>query len=206
MSIPFLPAGIKLQTGRPQLQEPASVSRWGNRAISIFETDDKYWTVDVETQPLYDEDLAQVEAWLATARSGMETILFVPRGKQAYPRAYWSDRENAILDDTGTLTTVTNGKQLAIGSVTNGLIISAGDLISLATGDYRSLHRVTVGATASATAITLSVEPPVPSYIATGAVVRFKNPEMNARIVPGSKEVGDGDLPTAKFQLIEVPK
>lgn len=206
MSIPFLPSGIKIQTGRPQLQEPASVSRWGNRAISVFETDDKYWMVDVETQPLHDEELADVEAWLADARGGQETILYVPRGKQAYPRAYWSDRENAMLDNTGSLTTVTNGKQLAIGSVTNGLTISRGDLISLATGDYRSLHRVKTGATAASTALTLSVEPPVPSYIAAGAVVRFKNPEMNTRIVPGSKEVGDGDMPTAKFQLIEVPK
>lgn len=206
MSIPFLPSGIKIQTGRPQLQEPASVSRWGNRAISVFETDDKYWMVAVETQPLHDEELADVEAWLADARGGQETILFVPRGKQAFPRAYWSDRENATLDNNGSLTSVTNGKQLAIGSVTNGLAISRGDLVSLATGDYRSFHRVKTGATAASTALTLSVEPPVPSYITNGAVVRFKNPEMNTRIVPGSKEVGDGDMPTAKFQLIEVPR
>ncbi len=83
--------------------------------------------------------------------------------------------------------------------------MTKGDLISLTSAVYHSLHRVTANATAGAT-ITLPVEPPVPSYIANGATVRFKDPVLNTRIVPGSTEVEDGVMPTAKFQLIEVPR
>lgn len=195
---------IHYQNGRPKLNEPVSMSRYGGRSISFMENGDKYWTVDIETQPLYDEELADFEAWLARARSGLETVLFSPFGKQALPRAYWNNA--SVTLPVGSLNTVTNGRQLLIGGVTPGQIATAGDLISLSTGDYHSMHRVTVGATAVSTAFTLTVEPPVMSYIAMGAAVTFKNPKMNARVVPGSVNVADGVLPTVKFQLIEVPK
>ena len=100
---------------------------------------------------------------------------------------------------------MTIGKTLLIGGIAAGLAMTKGDLISLTSGSYHSLHRVTANATAGAT-ITLPVEPPVPSYIAIGATVRFKDPVLNTRVVPGSTEVEDGVMPTAKFQLIEVPR
>ena len=200
-----LPDFIEYQAGRPRLNKPVSMSRYGERAISMIQNGDEWWTVDIETQPMYDEELAEFEGWLAQAQNGLETVVYTVLGKQSLPRAYWNNPGSAVPADNGSLTSVTDGKTLAIGSVTAGLIMTKGDLISLTTGDYHSLHRVTANATAGAT-LTLSVEPPVPSYIATGSVVRFKNPVLNTRIVPGSTEVEDGSMPTAKFQLIEVPR
>lgn len=200
-----LPDFIEYQAGRPRLNKPISMSRYGERAISMIQNGDEWWTVNIETQPMYDEDLAEFEGWLAQAQNGMETIVYTVLGKQSLPRAYWSNPNSSVPADNGSLTSVTNGKTLLIGSVTVGLAMTKGDLISLTSADYHSLHRVTANATAGAT-ITLPVEPPVPSYIADGATVRFKDPVLNTRIVPGSTEVGDGVMPTAKFQLIEVPR
>lgn len=197
---------IGYQKGRPKLNDPVSMSRYGGRAISFMQTGDKYWTVDIETKPLYDDELAAFEAWLALARSGLETVIYTPIGKQRLPMAYWNAPDSPAPAAGGTLTSVTNGSQLLVGTVTSGLVLTNGDLLSLTTGAYHSLHRVTVGATAATTALTVTVDPPVMSYIATGATVTFKDPKMNARVVPGSVDVGDGVLPTAKFQLIEVPK
>lgn len=197
---------IGYQTGRPKLNDPVSMSRYGGRAISLIQSGDKYWTADVETKPLYDDELAEFEAWLALARNGLETIIYTPIGKQRLPRAYWDDPNSLVPAQAGALTSVSNGTQLLVNSVTAGLVLTAGDLLSLTTGAYHSLHRVTVGATAASTSIAVTVDPPVMSYIATGATVTFKDPKMNARVVPGSVDVGDGVAPTVKFQLIEVPK
>ncbi|XUY27951.1 hypothetical protein RMR21_006260 [Agrobacterium sp. rho-8.1] len=46
----------------------------------------------------------------------------------------------------------------------------------------------------------------IPSYIAAGAVFRCKDPRLNTRIIPGSVQVADGQMPVARFQLMEVPK
>ncbi|MCL6653475.1 hypothetical protein A6R70_14375 [Agrobacterium rubi] len=205
MSIPFLP-GIKIQAGRPHLNIPMSVSRYGNRAISFVQSSDSFWTVDVETWPMDEAKLADFEAWLARTRGGMETVVFTPRHVGSVPRAYWSDPANPILDDTGDLVSVTNGKQINLNSITASLAITAGDLVSLKTGDFVSLHRVTTGAVAASTSMSLAVEPPVPSYIAAGATVIFKNPPLNTRLLPSSVEIGDGLFPTARFQLMEVPR
>lgn len=200
-----LPTFIEYQAGRPRLNKPISMSRYGERAISMIQNGDEWWTINIETQPMYDEDLAEFEGWLAQAQNGLETIVYRVLGKQSLPRAYWNNPNSAVPTDNGSLTSVTNGKTLLIGGITVGLVLTKGDLISLTSGEYHSLHRVTASATAGAT-ITFPVEPPVPSYIGIGATVRFKDPVLNTRIVAGSTEVGDGMMPTAKFQLIEVPR
>ncbi|PWJ81475.1 hypothetical protein C7441_1106 [Pseudaminobacter salicylatoxidans] len=197
---------VDYQRGRPRLNDPVSMSRYGNRAISFIQNGDKYWTADIETRPLYDDELAAIEAWLARARNGMETVIYTPIGKQRLPRAYWDDPNSLIPAKNGTLNTITNGTQLSVSGVAAGLSLTDGDLLSLTTGAYHSLHRVMADAAAAGTSLTVAVDPPVMSYISAGATVTFKEPKMNARVVPGSVDVGDGVLPTAKFQLIEVPR
>lgn len=197
---------IEYQSGRPRLNVPRSVSRYGNRAIAFFENGDSYWTVDIETQPMDESQLAAFEAWLATARGGLETIVFNPVHKGAVPQRYWDDPDNAALSNDGVLVSITDGKVLSINSLTNGLELLAGDLISLTTGDYHSMHRVTAGGVVQAGAVSLTVEPFIPSYIATQAVFRCKDPLLNTRLIPNSVQVADGHMPTAIFQLMEVPK
>ncbi len=195
---------ISFQRGRPQLNRPISVSKFGGRSLSFVEYADPYWTVDMETQPLDENQLAYVEAWLARTRGGFETIHFTPVHLRV-PQAYVGDEGNPIVNDNGVLA-AKNGSALTVNSVSPGLVLRAGDLIGFTIGDYNTICRVTVGATAVSTSVSISVQPPLPSYIVVGSTVVFRDPKMNTRIMPSSISVDDGVLPTASFQLIEVPK
>lgn len=195
---------IFFQRGRPQLNRAMSMSKFGGGALSFVEYADPYWTVDMETQPLPEVKLAGIEAWIASARGGFETIHFAPR-HLTVPQAYIGDENNPIVNGTGTLAAKA-GTNLTINNVMPGLILRAGDLIGLSMGDYNTLCRVIVGATAVSTSLSISVEPRIQSYFPVGATVVFRNPKLNTRIVPNSIMVGDGKFPTASFQLIGVPK
>lgn len=199
-----LPA-VEFLVAYPQLVESVSMARSGNRTLAFVEYADPVWQIIMRTVSLKAEPRLLVEAFRDATRGGQQTVLYRPK-HMCIPRAYWGDATNAALTNEGSLVSVTDGRQLAIGSVTNGLTLGAGDLISLATDDYRSLHRVQTGGVAASTAIDVTVEPPVPGYIAAGAVVKFKDPELNMRVVPGSFSIPDELFPVASFTLVEVPK
>ncbi len=52
----------------------------------------------------------------------------------------------------------------------------------------------------------MTVEPAVPAYITAGAVVLFKNPVANMRLLPGSFSIPDDAKPVVTFTLVEIPK
>ncbi|MBZ9980395.1 hypothetical protein LB521_04440 [Mesorhizobium sp. BR-1-1-8] len=198
-----LPA-VPFQISYPQLVDSVSVSRAGTRAMAFVEYADAYWQVQMRTVPLSASQRLLVEAFKDASRGGLVTVTYTPK-HMCIPRAYWGDAANAALTNTGNLISIT-GNSLVINSVTNGLTLAAGDLISLTTGSYNSLFRVQTGAVAVANAMTITVEPTVPSYITTGAVVTFKNPLANMRVMPGSFSIPDEFNPVASFTLVEIPK
>jgi hypothetical protein len=149
--------------------------------------------------------LSLVKAFRAQVRTGMVTVLFKPVDV-CLPQAYWGNPSATVLSDDGNLLSVTNGVTVGINGVTAGLIMKLGDRLSLTKGNYRSLHEVVTGATAAGGAITLTVDPPVPPYITAGAVAKFKNPELNMRVLPGSFDIPDDHRPVATFTLVEVPQ
>lgn len=200
-----LPANLGYQAGRPRLNKPVSMSRYGNRAISMIQSGDEWWTINIETQPLYDEQLAAFEGWLAQAKNGLETVVYTVLGKQSVPLSYWSDPNNAAITGNPTLAAI-NGSILTISPVVVGLIMKSGDLIGFSNGEYNFFARIVADATASNTSLQVTVEPFLPSYIPVGSTVRLKDALLNTRVVPGSTEVGEGVMPTVKFQLVEVPK
>ncbi len=197
---------VKFRRHRPELVDSVSVSRTGNRLVSVVEYADPFWRAEMQTVPLSYVELAAVEAFLAHVRNGERTVLYTPYHPRV-PQAYWGSPSSAVLDNTGVVTAITDGFAVAFNSVDNGLVLTAGDLIGLEKDDYRSLHRVVTGGTASANALSVVVEPFVPGYITTGAVVRLKDPQLNCRVVPGSSRISEDVInPTASFTLIEVPK
>lgn len=189
----------------PQLVVPVSQSKFGQRVISNVEYADPYRTVDMETVPMKASEAVQLQAFIAAARGGMQTIVYRPK-HICIPRAYWGDANNSHITGTAVRGTVTNGYTVQLTSVATGLILMAGDLISFKSGDYRQMVQIVTGATAASTQMTVTVDQPIASYIASGATVRFKQPEMNTRLVKDSFQMSKGPFPTASFQLIEVPK
>jgi hypothetical protein len=188
----------------PKLVRSVSQSRSGKRLISFVEYADPYWQFDIVTVGFDANDRPAMEAFLEDAGNGMRTVLWSV-GVWGIPQAYASDPGNAALAD-GSLTSVTNGYQIAVGSVTNGLDIRRGDLIGMVDGANRSMHRVMTGAVAASGSIVLTVEPAIPGYISAGATVNFKDLALNTRMVPGSNSITDDYLPVATFTLVEVPQ
>lgn len=181
---------VGFQVAYPQIVESVSMARSGNRALAFVEFADPAWQITMRTVPLKAGPRLLVEAFRDASRGGLQTVLYRPQ-HMCIPRAYWGDAGNAVLADDGNLVSVTDGRTLAVNGVATGLTLGAGDLISLATGDYRSLHRIQTGGVAAGGAISVTVEPPVPGYIAAGAVVMLKDPELNMRVVPGSFSIPD---------------
>lgn len=204
MATVALPA-VQFQMARPQIIDTVSVSRAGDRAISFVEGADPFWQITMRTKPLRAAELALVEAFRDETRQGRKTVLYKPK-HVCVPQAYWGNGNAPALANTGAVTAITNGFTVAFNSVDNGLKLMRGDLISLTTGEYRALCRIRTGAVAAGNAMTVTVDPAVPSYISTGATVRFKDPELNMRVLPGSFSIPDEFRPVASFTLVEVPK
>ncbi|TPM58971.1 hypothetical protein FJ959_08845 [Mesorhizobium sp. B2-2-4] len=203
MSTIDLPA-VNFQASYPQIVDSVSVSRSGTRAMAFVEYADAYWTIAMRTVPLLASERLLVEAFKDACRGGLQTVLYTPK-HMCIPRAYWGDSSNSKLANNGNLVSIT-GNSLVINSVDNGLTLGAGDLISATTGEYNALFRIRTGGVASGNSITVTVEPTVPAYITAGAVMRFKNPIANMRVMPGSFEITDELIPTASFTLVEIPK
>jgi len=199
-----LPA-VGFRISRPRLVDSVSVSRAGLRTISVVQYADPFWQIEMRTKPLKASELALVEAFRERVRNGFRTVLYKPK-HVCLPQAYWGNPSASALSNTGAVTAITDGFTVAFNSVDNGLVLMPGDLIGLEKDDYRSLHRVVTGGTAASNALSVTVEPYVPSYITTGALVRFKDPELNCRVVPGSFDIPDEQRPSASFTLVEVPK
>ncbi|KAB2724135.1 hypothetical protein [Brucella anthropi] len=204
--VAILLPNVGYRPSRPKLNEPVSMSASGQRAISFIEYADAFWTVTMTTDPLKANDLMLVEGFQLDARNGMQTIIYSPT-TVCIPQAYWGQPDHPHVLNNGYLQSIQNAQILTIASVEAGLKLQRNDYLSLTTGDYHSLHRVSVGGTATSGGIlTVSVWPPVMTYIEVGATVTFKNPKMNSRLVVDSFSLTEEAFPVASWQLIEVPR
>lgn len=197
---------IRFQIARPQFVDGVSISRTGTRAISAFEYADSFLQVQMRTVALSASEIVLVRSWATDAvRKGIQSVIYTPND-YCLPRAYWGNPTAPALSNLGNLVSVTNGYNVVIDSVTNGLTYQPGDRLSLQDGDYRSLHEVAVGAVAAGNSMSLTLVNPVPAFITAGAVARFYKPEMNARVLPNTFVVPDEFNPVASFTLVEVPR
>ncbi|WP_181173916.1 hypothetical protein [Mesorhizobium sp. B2-5-7] len=172
--------------------------------MAFVEYADAYWSINMKTVPLRASGRLLVEAFRDACRGGLQTVLYTPQ-HMCVPQAYWGDSANSKLANDGNLVSIT-GNSLVINSVDNGLTLGPGDLISATTGSYNSLFRVQAGAVAASNTMTITVEPTVAAYITAGAVIKFKNPIANMRVLPGSFDITDDIMPSASFTLVEIPK
>ena len=180
------------------------MSRAGNRVISLVEYADPAWRAPMRTLSMSAQELQLFLAFRERVRAGGITVVYRPTDN-CLPQNYWGNAGSAHLAD-GTLSSVVNGFNVTLYNLVNGLKLMPGDLFSLKDGAYRSLHRVMVGGTAAAGALSLNVEPFVPPYITAGAVAKFLRPELNTRILPGSFSISDDHFPVGSFTLVEVPQ
>ena len=117
-------------------------------------------------------------AWLDAIGNGRFLAYDLLRCRpKAHLTAYPSGFSGTAAISSVTASTVT------MSGVVSGVALRAGDLISLATGARRSLHRVTADVTASTTSMTASVTPTVRTTIHTSGNVVMTNPSCIMAIV-----------------------
>jgi hypothetical protein len=183
------------------LDDPVKASRSGSRLTNYTQTEDPTWVADMATRPLYLDEYSEIEAWWLSLREGLRAVLF-RHPTQGYPKAH---RENhAPADDPGNLVSVTDGNVLSVNSVDAGLVLSIGDRIGLERSGRYYIGRITEVSGSGATR-SITIEPPPFDTVAqAGAVVRFANPALVMRLVPGSYQApGEGLFRTVSFQLRE---
>ncbi len=200
--MPVLLPAVGFQPAYPKVVDSVSASRAGNRLVATVEYADPFWQIDMRTLPLDAAERLLVEAFRDDCRGGLNTVVYSPV-HQCLPKAHWGEPDAAVLAN-GTLSAKSGfGATIA---ATSGLTLSRGDLISMTTGDYNWMARIIAGGTVSGGSLAVTLNMAVPSYIETGATVRFKEPRMNARMLPGSFNMPDEFFPVASFALVEVPK
>jgi len=196
--------GIRFQHSRFKLNRTVASTLSGGGRFNHTQIGEPFWSISFSSVPLRESELAALEAWWNSLRDGLRSMP-VTQNVTCRPFAHSSPSNAAPAQDTGTLSSVVGGNVLNIASVASGLILQTGDLLGLEVGAYRGLHRV-VSATGAGTTRAVTVEPPPRSYVATaGALVRFENPELVMRPVPGSWNITEGARPQATFQMAESP-
>lgn len=206
MAITFpreLPADIGFRPARFVLEENVAASP-SNGMVSYTQFADPVWRIDFTSVPLSDAELAALDAWWKSLRGGLRAAV-VTQNVTCRPLAHAAEANAAPAQDTGILNSITNGNVLAIGSVSAGLVLAAGDLLGLEKAGKRSLCRIT-DVSGAGTSRTVTVEPPPRGYTDAGSLVRFERPMLVMRPVPKSWSVtGDFD-PVASFSFVESPQ
>lgn len=188
-----LPDWCGIRVSRFAIDRQVRGARSGNRTVNATQIDDPYWIAELETVALKYAGRSRFEAWLNSLRGGLKAVR-VNHPLTCYPLAHPGG--DAATAQTGTLTGVTNGNELALGSLHADLVLSEGDFIGLEKDGLFALCQITEVLGAGTTR-TVSVEPAPPADVATsGALVRFERPIFLGRLVPGTgdaaRQVSEG--------------
>ncbi len=206
MAITFpreLPSGIRFTHSRFALEESVAASP-STGLMNYTETTDPVWRIDFTSVPLRESEVAMLDAWWKSLRSGLRPAL-ITQNVTCRPLAHAAEANAAPARDTGILDSITSGNVLAVSGVSPALLLAAGDLIGLEKAGKRSLGRVT-DVSGAGTSRTITVEPPPRGYTDAGSLVRFERPMLVMRAVPKSWSVAGDFNPVASFSFVESPQ
>lgn len=120
-----------------------------------------YWRGTWQTRALSREDFGIWQAWLQSLRGGLKTFKGRPalwKWPQAYPRGF----AGISFDGTGNLASIaTERDSITVDELPNGLILKAGDYLSIPVGGKQHIHRIVEDVVSSSNAATITVEPPL---------------------------------------------
>lgn len=202
MSIDFLPdafgiSGLNFQMS-PMVE---SIGLRGGQTVAS-RIGPTLWTATFRSVKLNETKLGQVRGFLdeiehETAFLGYDVL-------RRYPLAYRTGWGGLLVggnpfNGTGKIVTVANSKDITIGNLpASGFTLSPGDYLAFnyGAGDAsRALHRVTVGGSTVAGAVTVRVRPRVVVGWAVDAIVDLYRPAAHFKVLPGTVE--EEEMPPA---------
>lgn len=158
------------------LQYQQSRSLTGGAIPNVADVGPALWVGTWQTQALTRADFATWSAWLSSLRVGLRTF----KGRPAlwrWPRSYPTGFAGISFDGTGNLSAIgVNRDTITVDQVPTGFALKAGDYCSIVVGSRQHLHRILEDATASAGAVTLTVEPTIRPDAVTAVAVLFEAP------------------------------
>jgi len=157
------------------LKRNQSQSMTGAGSPNVAEIGPAMWRAKYATRILDRATFVAAEAWVASLRGGLRMFKgAVPRHRWplAYPRGFAGLLVSAVqFTGSGTLTTIGAGRDtITVSSLPVGLVLAAGDWLSVPVGSRQRLHKILEGGTASGGgAVNLTVEPVIdPSVVTSG--------------------------------------
>lgn len=158
----------------PVYQQARSLT--GGAQPTAVEVGPTYWRGRWQTSPLSREDFGVWQAWLQSLRGGLKTFKGRPalwKWPQAYPRGF----AGISFDGTGRLVSVSTSRdEIVVDELPNGLVLKAGDYLSLPVGGRQHLHRIVEDTVTALGAATIAVEPTIRPNATTGVAVLFDAP------------------------------
>lgn len=200
MSVTFMPPVPKLLQSYFELRRNIQTQTYLGGAALGIERGPALWATEYRLAlGLTRSDADPFLAWLDNIGTGRFLGYDLLRCR---PRAHLTSYPGSF-SGTGTITARTTST-VTIGSVVTGLTLSTGDLISLVTGNARSLHRVTASVTSTGTSMTVSVTPAVRTAVHTSGSVVLTNPSCQMMINGQPSISRDGNRETITFQAVQV--
>lgn len=199
VSFPRAMPDIKFTNADFELQRFVSTAKSGGQLINIIEYAEPCWKFTAKTGFLRYSDGQMVNAWLDSFQGGLGAAL-IRHPHYRCPRAHINNRGPETRH--GKLTAINNGNELTVSTVNAGLVLSAGDYVSLQYDKYYALTRV-VDATGDGTNRTIVAEPNLPAYIQTGATVLFDRAELLMRLDTTSVTQWTRDNENVSFTFLE---
>lgn len=145
----------------------------GSGALNVAELASPVWRAKYGVRILDRATFAAVDAWVTSLRGALRTFkATVPRAKWplAYPRGFAGLLvSGSPFTGSGTLTTIGAGRDtITVSALPVGLVLAAGDWLSIPVGSRQHLHRILEGGTASGGgAVDLTVEPTINPAVTT---------------------------------------
>jgi len=185
-----------------RLSESVGRARIGSgTVVSLTETMDAVFRVDVLTIPLSPANRAAWLAWKAKLRGGLDLFSMYDVTKKNplnYPTATASTDISGSWDGTADVTSLGASGAMGLASLPASYVISAGDYIALEEGSRYDLYQVSANVTANGSGVaSVSVRPYIRTGIfTTSAVARLWRPKATFVIEPESWSESAGLVPS----------
>lgn len=177
-----------------------SVSKLGGQLTNIVEYLSPSWKFTATTRRLNYSDGQMVNVWLDSFCGGLYSAM-IRSPLYCTPRAHINNRGAEKIN--GILTAIENQNILTVTNVHAGLTLSQGDFVSVIDNNYFALGQVVDAYHISPDTRKIQIEPKLPTYIKTGAIVRFDRAELKMLLDKSNISRWTWDSPTVSMTFWE---
>lgn len=178
---------LKVDSYTFELNENLISSRDGSGQLLVSSLGPRLWNGTVNLSAVSLDEYRRVKALLQTIQKP-ENSFFIYDIKGQKPQKFVT---GDVISNVKLASVTVSGYSVSLIGLPANYVLSAGDYISLVKSGIRLLYQLSADATADATgAATVSLVNPITAGIAANSVVLLNKPQVTARYVPNSLNLG----------------